>query len=321
MNFHSTTGALCLAENATHTLHNILTLRGAEVRDARGWSRHIAEAIELRSSTTPTSPSPRTTGRRGVATTSSASSPSSATSTPTCTTRRWRRMNQGTSAPRSPRARAAAGARRRSGTAAAHGSVSHNVKADLLRQYFPGLQLVGRRSIWKVEQSKADLRRERGEAPGCKRYSAPRSVRPRARLGRQRGAQRVAWRTTHSGALGATRRRAPLRRRALRRQQARPRRDGGVLPRTARVDAPLAAADPRGHDDDRPVQDRSEATRSTRCSATRSSASRRGSSTASSRARGGWSRRPRSRSRIALALVIGRQAGGAADRSCSSSPT
>ncbi len=28
--------ALCMAENATHTLHQILTLRGAEVRDARG---------------------------------------------------------------------------------------------------------------------------------------------------------------------------------------------------------------------------------------------------------------------------------------------
>jgi alkyl sulfatase BDS1-like metallo-beta-lactamase superfamily hydrolase len=39
--------ALCLAENATHNLHNLLTLRGAEVRDARGWSRYLAEAIEL----------------------------------------------------------------------------------------------------------------------------------------------------------------------------------------------------------------------------------------------------------------------------------
>jgi len=39
--------ALCLAENVTHNLHNLLTLRGAEVRDARGWSRYIAEAIEL----------------------------------------------------------------------------------------------------------------------------------------------------------------------------------------------------------------------------------------------------------------------------------
>ncbi len=48
MNFHfPELRALCMAENATHNLHNILTLRGAEVRDARGWSRYIAEAIEL----------------------------------------------------------------------------------------------------------------------------------------------------------------------------------------------------------------------------------------------------------------------------------
>jgi alkyl sulfatase BDS1-like metallo-beta-lactamase superfamily hydrolase len=39
--------ALCLAENATHNLHNLVTLRGAQVRDARRWSRYLAEAIEL----------------------------------------------------------------------------------------------------------------------------------------------------------------------------------------------------------------------------------------------------------------------------------
>ncbi|WP_079185212.1 alkyl/aryl-sulfatase [Streptomyces uncialis] len=39
--------ALCMAENATHNLHNILTLRGAQVRDARIWSRYLTEAIEL----------------------------------------------------------------------------------------------------------------------------------------------------------------------------------------------------------------------------------------------------------------------------------
>jgi alkyl sulfatase BDS1-like metallo-beta-lactamase superfamily hydrolase len=39
--------ALCMAENATHTLHNLLTLRGAEVRDPRGWSRYLHEALEL----------------------------------------------------------------------------------------------------------------------------------------------------------------------------------------------------------------------------------------------------------------------------------
>ena len=39
--------ALCLAENATHNLHNLLTLRGAQVRDPRIWSRYLSEAIEL----------------------------------------------------------------------------------------------------------------------------------------------------------------------------------------------------------------------------------------------------------------------------------
>lgn len=39
--------ALCMAENATHTLHNLLTLRGAEVRDPRAWSRFMHEALGL----------------------------------------------------------------------------------------------------------------------------------------------------------------------------------------------------------------------------------------------------------------------------------
>ncbi|MEV6279657.1 alkyl sulfatase dimerization domain-containing protein [Nocardia sp. NPDC051832] len=39
--------ALCMAENATHTLHNILTLRGAVVRDAHVWSQYLTEAITL----------------------------------------------------------------------------------------------------------------------------------------------------------------------------------------------------------------------------------------------------------------------------------
>jgi alkyl sulfatase BDS1-like metallo-beta-lactamase superfamily hydrolase len=38
--------ALCMAENATHTLHNILTIRGAVVRDPRIWARYITEAID-----------------------------------------------------------------------------------------------------------------------------------------------------------------------------------------------------------------------------------------------------------------------------------
>ncbi|MFF3461751.1 alkyl/aryl-sulfatase [Streptomyces sp. NPDC002619] len=39
--------ALCMAENAGHNLHNILTLRGPVVRDPRVWSRYLTEAIEL----------------------------------------------------------------------------------------------------------------------------------------------------------------------------------------------------------------------------------------------------------------------------------
>ncbi|WCD91223.1 Putative alkyl/aryl-sulfatase YjcS (plasmid) [Streptomyces xanthophaeus] len=39
--------ALCLAENATHNMHNILTLRGAVVRDSRIWSRYLDETIDL----------------------------------------------------------------------------------------------------------------------------------------------------------------------------------------------------------------------------------------------------------------------------------
>lgn len=38
--------ALCVAENATHTLHNILTLRGALVRDPHEWATYLTEAIE-----------------------------------------------------------------------------------------------------------------------------------------------------------------------------------------------------------------------------------------------------------------------------------
>ena len=39
--------ALCMAENCTHTLHNLYTLRGAQVRDAHAWSTYMNETIEL----------------------------------------------------------------------------------------------------------------------------------------------------------------------------------------------------------------------------------------------------------------------------------
>jgi alkyl sulfatase BDS1-like metallo-beta-lactamase superfamily hydrolase len=39
--------ALCAAENASHTLHNILTIRGAVVRDAHAWAHYLTETITL----------------------------------------------------------------------------------------------------------------------------------------------------------------------------------------------------------------------------------------------------------------------------------
>jgi alkyl sulfatase BDS1-like metallo-beta-lactamase superfamily hydrolase len=39
--------ALCMAENTTHTLHNLLTLRGAVVRDPHQWARYVTEAIDF----------------------------------------------------------------------------------------------------------------------------------------------------------------------------------------------------------------------------------------------------------------------------------
>jgi alkyl sulfatase BDS1-like metallo-beta-lactamase superfamily hydrolase len=37
---------LDVAENATHTLHNLLPLRGTEVRDAKGWSKYLGDALD-----------------------------------------------------------------------------------------------------------------------------------------------------------------------------------------------------------------------------------------------------------------------------------
>ncbi|WP_026931048.1 alkyl/aryl-sulfatase [Glycomyces tenuis] len=39
--------ALCTAEDATHNFHNILTLRGAVVRDPHVWSKYLTETIDL----------------------------------------------------------------------------------------------------------------------------------------------------------------------------------------------------------------------------------------------------------------------------------
>ncbi|MEU9193300.1 alkyl sulfatase dimerization domain-containing protein [Streptomyces hundungensis] len=48
MNFHfPDLRVLCVAENACHTLHNVLTLRGALVRDPSAWARYLTETIRL----------------------------------------------------------------------------------------------------------------------------------------------------------------------------------------------------------------------------------------------------------------------------------
>lgn len=48
MNFHfPDLRLLCMAENCTHTMHNLYTLRGAQVRDSLAWSRYINESIDL----------------------------------------------------------------------------------------------------------------------------------------------------------------------------------------------------------------------------------------------------------------------------------
>ena len=48
MNFHFPEHrVLCIAENATHTMHNVLTLRGALVRDPQVWAAYLDESIEL----------------------------------------------------------------------------------------------------------------------------------------------------------------------------------------------------------------------------------------------------------------------------------
>ncbi|RKP47113.1 alkyl/aryl-sulfatase [Pararobbsia silviterrae] len=39
--------AFCAAEDATHTLHNLYTLRGAKVRDALLWSKYLQTAIDM----------------------------------------------------------------------------------------------------------------------------------------------------------------------------------------------------------------------------------------------------------------------------------
>jgi alkyl sulfatase BDS1-like metallo-beta-lactamase superfamily hydrolase len=40
-------GWLCTAENCTHTMHNLVPIRGAQVRNSLRWSKYIAESLDL----------------------------------------------------------------------------------------------------------------------------------------------------------------------------------------------------------------------------------------------------------------------------------
>ena len=95
--------ALCMAENATHTLHNLLTLRGALVRDPHVWAKYLTEAIETvrrphrRRLRLPPLADLGPRARRRVPLRRSA------TCTRTCTTRPCGCSTRATPAPRSPR--------------------------------------------------------------------------------------------------------------------------------------------------------------------------------------------------------------------------
>jgi alkyl sulfatase BDS1-like metallo-beta-lactamase superfamily hydrolase len=45
--FDDGSGWLCMAENCSHNLHNLVPIRGAQVRDALAWSKYIDEAMRL----------------------------------------------------------------------------------------------------------------------------------------------------------------------------------------------------------------------------------------------------------------------------------
>ena len=55
MNFHfPEKRLLCMAENCTHTMHQLYPIRGAQTRNALAWSKYIHEAIELWADSTDT---------------------------------------------------------------------------------------------------------------------------------------------------------------------------------------------------------------------------------------------------------------------------
>ena len=77
-----------MAENATHTLHNLLTLRGALVRDPHVWSQYLTEAIERFGDEADVVFASHHWPTWGNDDDRRVPRPCSATCTPTCTTRR-----------------------------------------------------------------------------------------------------------------------------------------------------------------------------------------------------------------------------------------
>jgi alkyl sulfatase BDS1-like metallo-beta-lactamase superfamily hydrolase len=77
-------GVLLIAENATASMHNILTPRGALVRDAKAWADYLTEVCAS-TATAPRSWSTRTLGRASAAIACATSSPATAMPTNICT--------------------------------------------------------------------------------------------------------------------------------------------------------------------------------------------------------------------------------------------
>ena len=201
--------ALCMAENATHNLHNVLTLRGALVRDPHGWAAYLDEAIDLFGGRSRRAVRPAPLAALGNATGSSTSWRSSATSTATSTTRRCGCSTRATSAPRSPSSWSC----RRASSDEWHCRGYYGSRQPQRQGGLPALpRLVRRQPGAPVAASAARPRRALRRVRGRRRRRArarPRGVRarrlPLGRRGRQPPRLRRPRQRRGQGAAGAAR--------------------------------------------------------------------------------------------------------------------
>ena len=77
-----------MAENCSHNMHNLIPIRGAQVRDSLAWSKYIDEAIDLFADDTDADVRLAPLAALGSTTTCAGFLASSATCTATSTTRR-----------------------------------------------------------------------------------------------------------------------------------------------------------------------------------------------------------------------------------------